>query len=47
MTRSTNLKWRLHPVWPGLRRKYEEIRGALVRRRVAQFQVVVIEKREQ
>lgn len=44
--RSLNLKWRLHPVWPGLRRKYEEIRGAFARRRVAQFPVVVGEKRE-
>jgi len=46
MMRSLNLKWRLERVWPGMRRKCEEIRGTLVRRRVAQFPMVVIEKRE-
>jgi ubiquinone/menaquinone biosynthesis C-methylase UbiE len=44
MARSMNLRWRLHPVWPGLARKYQEIRGMLTGRRVAQFPVVVIEK---
>jgi hypothetical protein len=38
------LKWRLQPVWPGIRRKYEEIRGMLVGRRVAQFPLVVMER---
>jgi SAM-dependent methyltransferase len=46
MMRSLNFKWRLEPVWPGMRRKYEEIRGAFARRRVAQFPMVVIQKRE-
>src|SRR5438093_971355 len=44
MMRGFNLRWRLQPVWPGMRRKYEEIRGAIARRRVAQFPMVVIEK---
>ena len=44
IVRSMNLKWRLHPVWPGLTRKYQEIRGILSGRRAAQFPVVVIEK---
>jgi hypothetical protein len=38
------LTWRIYPVWPGFARKYEEIRGNISRRRVAQFPVVVIEK---
>jgi SAM-dependent methyltransferase len=42
--RSMNLAWRIYPVWPGFKRKYEEIRGNLSGRRVAQFPVVVIEK---
>jgi hypothetical protein len=46
MTRPLNLKWRLQPVWPGLRRKYEEVHGVLAGRRIAQFPVVVMEKRE-
>jgi hypothetical protein len=37
--------WRLQDVWPGIQRKYEEIRGRLVGRRVARFPLVVIEKR--
>jgi SAM-dependent methyltransferase len=42
--RSMNLRPTIHPVWPGLTRKAEEIRGKLARRRLAQFPVVVIEK---
>src|SRR5206468_1508950 len=44
MMRDFKLKWRLQPVWPGMRRKYEEVRGLLVGRRVARFPLVVIEK---
>jgi len=44
MARSMNLRWQIHSVWPGLARKYEEIRGHLAGRRVAQFPVVLIEK---
>jgi SAM-dependent methyltransferase len=46
LAQSMNLKWRVHRVWPGLARKYEEIRGILSGRRVAQFPVVVIEKKK-
>lgn len=42
--RSMNLRPTIHPVWPGLARTVEAIRGRLARRRVAQFPVVVIEK---
>ena len=42
--RSMNLRSRVHPVWPGLRRKLEEIRARLAGRRIAQFPVVMIEK---
>ncbi len=38
------LKVRIHRVWPGLARTCEEIRGKLVRRRVAEFPLVVLEK---
>jgi len=38
------LKYKLHPVWPGWRRKTAEIRGTLFGRRIAQFPVVVFEK---
>jgi hypothetical protein len=40
------LSVRIHPVWPGIPRKYEEIRGQIVGRRVAQFPLVVLEKRD-
>lgn len=42
---SVNLTWRLYPVWPGLRRKYQEIHGRLSNRRIAQFPVAVLQKR--
>lgn len=41
---SLDLTWHMQPVWPGLRRKYEEVRGVIVQRKVAQFPMVVIEK---
>jgi SAM-dependent methyltransferase len=44
LAQSTGLKSQLHPVWPGFARKYEEVRGMLFGRRVAQFPVVVLEK---
>jgi SAM-dependent methyltransferase len=44
IARTMNLKWRMYSVWPGLPRKYEEIRGWVRRRRVAEFPVVVLEK---
>lgn len=46
LLRSMNLKWRIVSVWPGLARKYEEVRGQLAGYRVARFPVVVIEKRK-
>jgi SAM-dependent methyltransferase len=44
MMQGLTWKWRLHPVWPGIRRKYEEIRGALLGRRIARFPLVVMER---
>jgi SAM-dependent methyltransferase len=41
---SLSLRRRTRPVWPGLRRKYEEIRGRLLRLPIAQFPVVILEK---
>jgi SAM-dependent methyltransferase len=38
------LKLSVYPVWPGWRRKAEEIRGKLLGRRIAQFPVVVLGK---
>ena len=35
----------VHPVWPGLRRSYEQVRARFTGRRLAQFPVVVLEKR--
>lgn len=45
MVRSMNLGLRVHAVWPGFRRTYEAARARLLGRRIAQFPVVVIEKR--
>jgi SAM-dependent methyltransferase len=42
---SLGLDCNVHPVWPGLRRKYEEWRGRLGGRRVAQFPVVMLGKK--
>jgi SAM-dependent methyltransferase len=39
------LSCKVHRVWPGWERKAEEIRGKLVGRRIAQFPLVVLEKR--
>lgn len=39
-----NLKVRVEPVWPGWRRKYEEIHGRLSGRRIAQFPLIVFER---
>jgi ubiquinone/menaquinone biosynthesis C-methylase UbiE len=38
-----NLKVRVEPVWPGWRRKYEEIYARLSGRRIAQFPLIVFE----
>ena len=42
---SLNLKCSLHQVWPGFRRSYEVIRARLAGRHIAEFPVMVIEKR--
>jgi len=34
----------VHAVWPGVRRKYEEIRGKMFRRRIARFPLVTLTK---
>ena len=39
-----NLKVEVHGVWPGWRRKYQETRGKLAGKRIAQFPVIVFEK---
>jgi SAM-dependent methyltransferase len=44
LAESLNLQWRVHSVWPGFRRKYEEVRARFLRRRIAQFPVVVLER---
>jgi SAM-dependent methyltransferase len=41
---SLNLTSRVYPVWPGLRRSYEQVRARLTGRRLAQFPVIVLEK---
>jgi ubiquinone/menaquinone biosynthesis C-methylase UbiE len=41
---SLNLRRHVYPVWPGLRRRYEEIRAIFLRRQIARFPVVVLEK---
>ena len=40
---SVHLKWSLRYVWPGFKRKYEEIRARLFGDRIAQFPVVILE----
>jgi ubiquinone/menaquinone biosynthesis C-methylase UbiE len=42
---SLALEVRVHHVWPGLRRKWQEFRGTLVGRRIAKFPLVLLEKR--
>ena len=42
---SLNLAWRIHRVWPGFRRSYERIRAAFAGIHIAEFPLVVIEKR--
>jgi ubiquinone/menaquinone biosynthesis C-methylase UbiE len=44
LARSLALKVRVHDVWPGLARKYEEIRGRVIGRRIAKFPLVILEK---
>jgi SAM-dependent methyltransferase len=39
-----DLKVRVHRVWPGWRRKYEEVRARLAGRNIAQFPLIVFEK---
>lgn len=46
IARTTEMGWRLYPVWPGLERRYREFLGLLTQRRLAQFPVVVMVKRE-
>jgi len=45
LAEQTNLDVQVHHVWPGWQRKYEEIRGRLAGRRVAQFPLIIFEKR--
>lgn len=40
-----NLQCHVRPVWPGWRRKAAEVRGKLLGRRIAQFPLLVLEKR--
>ena len=42
---SLHLRLSAHPVWPGLRRTYESFRARLRGQRIAEFPVLVIEKR--
>ena len=42
---SLNIECRVYPVWPGLRRKTEEIRARICGRRIAQFPLAVLYKR--
>jgi SAM-dependent methyltransferase len=44
LAESSGFKYRVHEVWPGFRRKYQELRARLVGRRIAQFPVVVLER---
>ena len=44
LAHSCGLNFRVHRVWPGLGRKYEEVYGRLMGRRVAQFPLVVLKK---
>ena len=44
LARSVNLRYRMHTVWPGWRRKAVEFRGRLAGRRIARFPLVVFEK---
>ncbi len=44
---SIHLKPRLYPVWPGFRRKYEELRSSVLGRPLAQFPIVLLEKNEE
>jgi ubiquinone/menaquinone biosynthesis C-methylase UbiE len=44
LAESLNLRCRIHKVWPGSRRKYEEVRARFLGRRIAQFPVVVLER---
>ena len=41
---SLNLRCHVHDVWPGIARKYEEVRARLFGRRIARFPVVVLER---
>jgi len=43
---SLKLRWRFYPVWPGLPRKFEELRALCRGQRIAQFPVVMLEKLE-
>jgi SAM-dependent methyltransferase len=44
LAREHDLRVRIHRIWPGWRRKYEEIRARLGGRRIAQFPLIVLEK---
>jgi len=41
---SLGLRVSIRPVWPGVARKYEEVRGLLAGRQVARFPLVLMEK---
>jgi hypothetical protein len=42
---SLALDVRIRRVWPGLARKYKELRGKLARHRIAEFPLVLLEKK--
>ena len=44
LSAQVSLEVRVHRVWPGWLRKYEEVRGKLMARRVAQFPLIVFER---
>ena len=46
LTRSLPLTVRVHKVFPGFARKYQEVRARLVRRPIAEFPLVVLKKHE-
>jgi SAM-dependent methyltransferase len=42
---SLDLAVRVHHVWPGLKRRYQQLRGRLAGRRIAEFPVVLLTKK--
>jgi SAM-dependent methyltransferase len=43
LAESSGFRYRVHDVWPGFNRKYEELRARCLGRRIAQFPVVLLE----